>query len=48
MIRKQTVRAGQKLVSKLPITSELLRGTRPTIRHTVPNARAAKVTRFSC
>lgn len=36
MIREQTVRARQKLVSKLPITGELLRGSllERTVRHT--------------
>jgi hypothetical protein len=36
MIREQTIRARQKLVSKLPITGELLRGTllERTVRHT--------------
>jgi hypothetical protein len=36
MIRKQTLRARQKLVGKLPITGELLRGTllERTVRHT--------------
>jgi hypothetical protein len=36
MIREQTLRARQKLVSKLPITGELLRGSllERTVRHT--------------
>src|SRR5437867_9688774 len=36
MIREQTLRARHKLVSKLPITGELLRGTllERTVRHT--------------
>ena len=36
MIREQTLRARQKLVSKLPISGELLRGSllERTIRHT--------------
>ena len=36
MIREQTLRARQKLVSKLPVTGELLRGSllERTIRHT--------------
>jgi hypothetical protein len=36
MIRQQTIRARDKLVSKLPVTGELLRGTllERTIRHT--------------
>ena len=36
MIREQTLRARQKLVSKLPITGEMLRGTllERTVRHT--------------
>jgi hypothetical protein len=36
MIRQQTVRARDKLVSKLPVTGELLRGTllERTVRHT--------------
>src|SRR4029078_9699849 len=36
MIRERTLRARQKLVGKLPITGELLRGTllERTIRHT--------------
>src|SRR5438445_13805609 len=36
MIREKTLRARQKLVSKLPITGELLRGSllERTIRHT--------------
>ena len=36
MIREPTLRARQKLVSKLPITGELLRGTllERTVRHT--------------
>src|ERR1700746_3199529 len=36
MIREQTIRARHKLVSKLPITGELLRGTllERTVRHT--------------
>jgi hypothetical protein len=35
MIRKQTIRARDKLVSKMPITGELLRGTllERTVRH---------------
>jgi hypothetical protein len=35
MIREQTLRAPQKLVGKLPITGELLRGTllERTVRH---------------
>ena len=35
MIRQQTVRARDKLVSKLPVTGELLRGTllERTVRH---------------
>lgn len=36
MIREQTVRTRQKLVSKLPVTGELLRGSllERTVRHT--------------
>ena len=36
MIREQTLRARQKLVGKLPITGELLRGSllERTVRHT--------------
>ena len=36
MIREQTLRARQKLISKLPVTGELLRGTllERTVRHT--------------
>src|ERR1700692_4718360 len=36
MIREQTLRARQKLVSKLPITGEMLRGSllERTVRHT--------------
>src|SRR3954462_4579936 len=36
MIRKQTLRAREKLVGKLPISGELLRGTllERTVRHT--------------
>ena len=36
MIREQTLRARQKLVSKLPISGELLRGSllERTVRHT--------------
>ena len=36
MIRERTIRARQKLVGKLPITGELLRGSllERTIRHT--------------
>ena len=36
MIREQTIRARQKLVGKLPVTGELLRGSllERTIRHT--------------
>jgi hypothetical protein len=36
MIRQQTIRARNKLVSKLPITGELLRGSllERTVRHT--------------
>src|SRR5258707_10855435 len=36
MIREQTLRARQKLVSKLPVTGELLRGSllERTVRHT--------------
>jgi hypothetical protein len=36
MIRQQTIRARDKLVSKLPITGELLRGSllERTVRHT--------------
>ena len=36
MIREQTLRARQKLVSKLPVTGELLRGSllQRTVRHT--------------
>ena len=36
MIREQTIRAREKLVGKLPITGELLRGSllERTIRHT--------------
>ncbi len=35
MIRKQTIRARDKLVSKLPVTGEVLRGTllERTVRH---------------
>src|SRR5215813_61263 len=36
MIREQTLRARQKLISKLPVTGEMLRGTllERTVRHT--------------
>jgi hypothetical protein len=36
MIREQTLRARQKLVSKLPVSGELLRGSllERTVRHT--------------
>src|SRR5437660_12153945 len=36
MIREQTIRSRQKLISKLPITGELLRGSllERTVRHT--------------
>jgi hypothetical protein len=49
MIREQTLRARQKLVSKLPITGDLLRGSllERTIRHTKgcpPTWRANKST----
>jgi hypothetical protein len=48
MIREQSLRARQKLVSKLPVTGELLRGSllertiRSTTAKTAPNAHAAK------
>ena len=46
MIREKTLRARQKLVGKLPITGELLRGSllERTIRHTkgCRSAHAAK------
>lgn len=46
MIRDRTVQAREKLVSKLPVTGELLRGSllERTVRQpkTVRNARAAR------
>ena len=46
MIRERTLRTRQKLVSKLPVTGELLRGSllERTIHHTkdCPSAHAAK------
>jgi len=41
MIREQTLRARQKLVSKLPVSGELLRGSllERTVRHTKKCAR---------
>jgi hypothetical protein len=52
MIRKQALRARQKLLGKLPITGELLRGSllERTVRPTKVsrNARAARATEFLC
>lgn len=52
MIREQTLRARNKLVSKPPITGELLRGNllERTVWHRegVPEVCAAKVIGFSC
>jgi hypothetical protein len=49
MIRDQALRAREKLVSKLPIGGELLRGSllERTVRHTrdAPNARVVKGTK---
>src|SRR3979490_913029 len=44
MIREQTLRARQKLVSKLPITGELLRGSllERTVRHTKDGPKCAR------
>jgi hypothetical protein len=44
MIREQTVRARQKLVDKLPVTGELLRGSllERTIRHTTGCPKCAR------
>jgi|SRR5580700_6257328 hypothetical protein len=44
MIREQIVRARQKLVGKLPITGELLRGSllERTVRHTKGCAKCAR------
>jgi len=44
MIREQTLRARQKLVSKLPLTGELLRGSllERTVRHTKDCAKCAR------
>ena len=44
MIREQTLRARQKLVSKLPVTGELLRGSllERTVRHTKDCAKCAR------
>jgi Family of unknown function (DUF6788) len=44
MIRQQTVRARDKLVSKLPVTGELLRGTllERTVRHSSGCAKCAR------
>jgi hypothetical protein len=48
MIRDRSLRAREKLVGKLPVTGELLRGSllERTVRHTkdCPNARVAKGT----
>jgi hypothetical protein len=45
MIRQQTLRAGQKLVGKLPITGEILRGSllERTVRHTKDCPKCARV-----
>jgi hypothetical protein len=45
MIREQTIRTRDKLVSKLPITGELLRGTllERTVRHTKDCPKCARV-----
>jgi hypothetical protein len=52
MIRQQTIRARDKLVSKMPVTGELLRGTlleRPSgTSRDARNARAVKAIRSSC
>ena len=44
MIREQSLRARQKLVSKLPVTGELLRGSllERTIRHSKDCAKCAR------
>src|SRR3982074_427417 len=44
MIREQTLRPRQKLVSKLPITGELLRGSllERTVRHTKDRPKCAR------
>ncbi len=44
MIRDQTLRARQKLMSKLPVTGELLRGSllERTVRHTKDCAKCAR------
>src|SRR5262245_40225419 len=44
MIREQTLRARQKLMSKLPVTGELLRGSllERTVRHTKDCAKCAR------
>ena len=44
MIREQTLRARQKLVGKLPVTGELLRGSllERTIRHTKGCSKCAR------
>ena len=51
MIREQTLQARQKLIGKLPITGELLRGSllERTVRHTkdCPKCAVAKVIVFS-
>ena len=51
MIREQALRARQKLVSKLPITGEILRGSllERSVRHTkdCPKCAVAKVIVFS-
>ena len=50
MIWVQTLRAREKLLSKLPVNGELLRGTllERTVRHTrgCPNMRVVKGTRY--
>ena len=52
MIREQTLRARQKLVSKLPVTGELLRGSLldRIVRHKsgCRNASVAKAMRYRC
>jgi hypothetical protein len=44
MIREQTIRARNKLVSKLPVTGELLRGTllERTVRHSTGCPKCAR------
>ena len=52
MIREQTLRARQKLVSKLPVSGELLRGSllERTVRHTkdCPKCARARPDRTAC